>query len=263
MSNAVVAVRGRPRVRGRRSALANQSLTERVYAGLRAELLRCELAPGSQIYEGELASRYRVSKTPVREALNSLRQEGLIQVLPRRGYQVTAITLKHILSLLELRLVLEGGAAGLAVQRASASDLAQLEKLAKASYQRGNKQSEAEFIDANRAFHMRVAELSGNERLVDLIKRCLEELQRVFHLGADLRNISDEVAQDHLDLVDALRRRDADGARRIVGEQTAHTRTNILGALTRGDGELPVHLEIEPSSLDKADLRSSARARRR
>lgn len=222
---------------------AVKSLTDRVHAQLRADVLSCLLAPGTPVYEGELARQYGVSKTPVREALNSLRQEGLVEVLPRRGYQIMPLTMKDILTLLELRAVLETGAAALAAGRASKEGLDELEQLAHASYRRGDQQSETSFIEANTRFHKRVAELSGNERISALVARCLDELQRVFHLGADLRDISEEVAKDHLDLVVALRRRDPEAARGVVAAQVEHTRENIVRALTATSGSA-VHLEF-------------------
>jgi len=207
-------------------------------------VLSCALVPGSQVYEAELARRYGTSKTPVREALNALRQERLIVVHPRRGYQVMPLTMNDILSLLELRAVLESGAATLAASRSSKEDLDELEQLARASYSRGNRQSLDQFIDANTRFHVRVAELSGNERISALISRCLDELQRVFHLGADIKDISQEVAQDHLELVEALRKRDSESARTIVADQVKHTRENIISALTVSQAALPRHIEI-------------------
>jgi DNA-binding GntR family transcriptional regulator len=228
-----------------RNGRDKRSLTRRIYDALRADLLSCVLPPGAQLFEGDLAARYKVSKTPVREALNSLRQEGLVRVLPRRGYEVTAITLRDINALLELRFVLEAGAVDLAVRHLTSAGLERLEHLARASYKRGDRQSEAEFVAANRAFHLAFAELSGNQRLVDLIARCLDELQRVFHLGAGLRNITDEVAQDHLDLVAALQQRDTADARRIVAAQIAHTRANILRALAGGTDDVTQQIRVE------------------
>ena len=93
------------------------SLAEQVYMRLRTEILHCQLPPGTELSEAELAARFEMSKTPVREALVTLRQEGLVLTFPRRGYQVAPITFGDMNELFDLRIMLEAGAVELACQR--------------------------------------------------------------------------------------------------------------------------------------------------
>ena len=86
------------------------SLTEQAYLALREQVITCELAPGTDVSEKELAERLAMSKTPVREAMGRLCLEGLMESFPRRGYQVSPVTVKDMNDLFAVRGILEGAA---------------------------------------------------------------------------------------------------------------------------------------------------------
>ena len=87
------------------------SLRNRIVDALREEILTNRLKPGTVLLERECASRFGVSKTPVREALSLLVHEGLVELLPRKGYLVSSITVRDAQDDFELRVILEGAAA--------------------------------------------------------------------------------------------------------------------------------------------------------
>ena len=78
-----------------------------VYEQIRADILSCALVPGSAVYENELAQRYSVSKSPVRDALLRLQEHGLVEVLPRKGYRIRPISIADAHDLYEMRVLLE------------------------------------------------------------------------------------------------------------------------------------------------------------
>jgi DNA-binding GntR family transcriptional regulator len=226
-------------------ASADQSLADTAYQRLRQEILTCVLAPGEPLFEGAVAERYGVSKTPIREALNTLRREGLVRVLARRGYQVAPLTLQDVAELFQLRLLVEVGAAELAAERLGPADLDALEALAHVDYTPGSPASLAKFVRANREFHLRVVAATGNGRLVETVARCLDELERVFCLRADLRDITREVEHDHVALVEALRSGDGARAAAVMREQITATHRHIMSTLLDvGSSGLSVGLEI-------------------
>ena len=212
------------------------SLTEKVYSLLRAEILTCELEPGRELSEAELASRFDVSKTPVREALATLRSEGFVRTFPRRGYQVVPITFGDMNELFELRTVLESGAAELACQRISDGELDHLNKLADVVYDRAEQPSLKRFIQANRDFHGAIARASGNERLHQQLVRSINELERFFYLGARLRDVSGETRSDHHRIVEILRTRDQDAARAIIVQHNEITRQGLIRQIASSNG---------------------------
>jgi GntR family transcriptional regulator, rspAB operon transcriptional repressor len=212
-------------------ARGGRSLARQAYEALKQDILTCELRPGAQIFEGELATRYGTSKTPVREALNLLGQEGLVQVLPRRGYLVAPVTLRDVQEVFQLRLLLETAAAELAAEHITEEALRQLNALVAVRYTYRDRASYARFLRANRDFHIAVAQASGNQRLAAFVGKLLEDMERILHLGLDLRDSAEEMAAEHGELVDALLKGDAALARKVVTEQLQNSRKRVLEAL--------------------------------
>jgi DNA-binding GntR family transcriptional regulator len=216
---------GRP-TRARRRENSS-SLTEQVYQLLRAEILSCVLEPGQDISEAELAARFQVSKTPVREALATLRADGFVRAFPRRGYQIAPITLRDMNELFELRGVLEAGAAELACRRIGEDALAGLGILADVTYDRAERPSLKPFIRANREFHVAIARAAGNARLYQQLVKTMDELERFFYLGARLRDVSGETTSDHHKIVAALRSREGERARAAMIQHNEVTRRGL------------------------------------
>ena len=210
------------------SKRTGSSLTERVYRLLRSEILTCALEPGRELSEAELAARFNVSKTPVREALATLRSEGLVRTFPRRGYQVAPITFGDMNELFELRTILEAGAAELACDRITEDELANLNALADVVYDRAEQPSLQRFIEANRDFHTAIGRASGNDRLQGQLVKTIDELERFFYLGARLRDVSGETKSDHHQIVEVLRQRNAQSARATMIRHNEVTRQGLI-----------------------------------
>ena len=210
-----------------------ESLTTKAYNALRRDILACQITPGQELSEGELAARFNMSKTPIREALGKLRSEGLVRTYPRRGYQVSPVTFQDLNELFEMRSLLEGRAAELASEKISAERLDHLMTLAEIVYNRAEQPSITRFVRANRQFHEAIALASGNQRLHTTVVQVLDELQRFFHLGAQLRDVGGETSDSHRQIVQALRLRDAERARRQVMHEIQSTQAGLIVALTK------------------------------
>lgn len=221
-----------PKKRSSRKPTKPLSLTQKVYDMLRAEILTCSLQPGQEFNEAELAERFKISKSPVREALSILRQEGLVRTFPRRGYQITPITFGDMNELFEVRTILEAGAAELACRRVAEADIERLNRLADVVYDRGEQPSLEPFVRANRDFHLAIAHVSGNARLEDLLSRQIDALERFFYLGAQLRDVSHETAISHHQIVEVLAKGDPAQAREIMIHHNEQTREGLMLALT-------------------------------
>lgn len=213
-----------------------RSLTEGIYGQLRSEILHCVLKPGAELTEAGLATRFNVSKTPVREALAALRLDGLVKIFPRRGYQVAPLTLGDINSLFDARTVIEVGAAELAAQRISDAELLELKRLADVSYDPDTDHTLSYFIDANREFHLAIARASTNERLVGMLERQISELERFFYLGATLRDVNTETNNEHHQIVAVLSERNPEAARAIMIAHNNATRQGLVQALAHNAG---------------------------
>ena len=211
------------------------SLAHQAYQRLQQEILTCVLVPGQVVSERELARKYEVSKTPVREALSQACHQGLVLRLPGRGYLVAPITIKDIRALFDLRLILETVAVERAAQQPSSALIVGLREMSAVKYELDEPESHIYFLETNRAFHLTLAEAAGNPRLLALMSDLFDELERLFHLGLRLRDSSEEMRSEHQALVAALENGDQVAARQAITEQILSSRERILEAILQGD----------------------------
>lgn len=209
------------------------TLAEAAYTLIKNDIVMCAFDPGQFIAQAELAEKYAVGLTPVREALRQLSQEGFVQSVPRMGYIVSQITPQDVQEIYELRLILESSSVRLAASRALDSALDGIAQLANTTYTYKDRESYSRFLNQNANFHVSIATATGNKRLAFQISKTMDELNRVFHLGLDLRDSAVEMRQDHLALVDALRRRAPDLAEQRIQAEIQLSRERVMEALKR------------------------------
>ena len=216
------------------------SLTERAVSALRRDILATRLAPGEVISEAMAAERLELGKAPIRAALARLAEEGLVTAVPRRGWVVSLVTIRDIHEVFDLRLMLEPEAARRAAGRVDAPMLTRLDAVCAAGYDCADQDSTMCFLDANKRFHVAVAELGGNARLARQIDRLLDESTRMLVLGLRRRDRTHEMAHEHHALVEALALGRADEAARIMHAQVAESRRMVLAALTAPDAGIAI-----------------------
>lgn len=207
------------------------SMSLRVYGLLKRDIIRCVYAPGDTLHEGVLAAKYEVSKTPVREALNTLRREGYVVPQPRRGYLVAPISLQDVQDIYELRLMVEPQAARLAAARIRGPELERLRELADTPIPADTEEGYSRFLEAGSRFHAAVAAASGNAKLAETVEHLLEMMERFFHMGQDARDTDDGVVHDHGELVRALAEGDADRAETILRDELVSSRARVVDTL--------------------------------
>jgi DNA-binding GntR family transcriptional regulator len=212
------------------------SLAERAYHEIKRLIITGGLAPGAAILEGTLAARFGVSKTPIREALKRLELEGLTRVLPRVGYVVSPVSVGDVRALFELRMMLEPAAAELAADRVSPELLAELDSLARVSFAGADRENYAQLLEVNSRFHLDVVRGAGNARLTEILARALAEAERILHMAVDLRDASDLIIRDHVEIVRALREKDGARARRVSERHLEASRQRVLQAIVSGSG---------------------------
>jgi DNA-binding GntR family transcriptional regulator len=193
------------------------SLRNQVVGVLRDAILSGHFKPGAVLNEKELAERLGVSKTPIREALTLLDQEGLVQTIPRKGYIVTPITIQHVHDFFDLRIILESAAAERAALKITDEQLDQLSALVPDA-----KPAEdvTKRLDRNVEFHHFIARLSGNERLASLVRRLLREMQRMIAAGF--------IPEEHEKVMRAFRARDPKAAVAAMRDHICAVRDQAL-----------------------------------
>jgi DNA-binding GntR family transcriptional regulator len=212
-----------------------RTVAEDVYRALKRDILSLRHRPGASLTEQSLATAYGGSRVPVREACRRLQQEGLLTSIPYKGYFVSQISIKEINNCFDLRVVLETHALELAIDRAQAQHLRTLEELAASEYTYDDHSSYIEFLDRNQDFHIRVASLSGNDRLVSTLGDLIAAMQRFFFLGLDLGDYGGEMRGEHEELVALMQEGNKQRAVECLRAQILASRDRILRAL-RDDG---------------------------
>ena len=151
-----------PEYEARRSA----DSSERAYTTIRKLLVEFRLRPDERINEVQLSRRLGLSRTPIREALNRLSAEGFVSLTPNRGFFVRSLSSDGLIDLYEFRSIIECAAFQRLCERAEQSDLRRLEATCEAVAARDDRQSPDLFLVDDEAFHLQLAELSGNPELV-------------------------------------------------------------------------------------------------
>ncbi len=209
-------------------ATAQPPVSERIYAALRQEIMRCEIAPGTTLDAAAIARRYDVSKTPVRDAMQKLAADGLIAILPRSGYRVATITFQAVHEILDLRAAIGPHAARQAARYATPADIAELREIVReyaAPLDVGAMQQVA------RRFHVAIARCSRNKRVIALSESLFDELERLLRFAIDFSVKAGEHSDEHTALVDAIEAGDGERAAAIEVAHIRHAREFLIERL--------------------------------
>lgn len=202
----------------------------RVYLAMRSDIISCELIPGAAVSEAEMTSRYKASRTPVREACRKLQEERLLQIIPFKGYFIAPLTFDEFRDLNEMLLVLDPAAAAMAAERASEEQIVSIERWANYVYHPGEKKSYETFLDWNYNLHVEIAAATGNELMVEQTANLQTRLLRYYYLVITMSSYGKELVDEHHGIVRAIRARKPDQARDRATEHVIRTieRTSLI-----------------------------------
>ncbi len=201
------------------------SLRETVTQILRAAIISGEMAPGEVYSAPALGARFGVSATPVREAMVDLSREGLVETVPNKGFRVTAVSDSDLDDIAALRMLIEPPTVREVTPRIPAEAIPALRALAQAIVDQAAAGDLVTYTEADRRFHLAILEYSHNQRLVSLVSD-LRSHTRLYGLSGMVdRGTLTASAAEHLELVDLIAARDAQGAgslmRRHIGRVRA------------------------------------------
>ncbi len=210
----------------------HQTLEAMVCEELRKQIILGQRAPGTRLVESSIAEELGVSRGPVREAIRTLDREGFVAISPRRGATVADVSVAEALECYEVRIVLEGLAARLAAERRTDADLAEIRLVLTT----GQELLDADRWDAlanlNNELHVALAKASGNRQLVDLMSQYAKRIAWMFARSAPQRGHAAWV--EHAGIVDAIERRDGDGAEEKARRHIERSREQFLVAIAAG-----------------------------
>lgn len=194
------------------------TLSQQVYAHLRAGILDSTYPPGSSLPEEAMAAKLNVSRVPIREALRRLSAEGLVTVVPRQGATVTELTSKQFLDAYQVREVLEVLAVRLAVPRLTQDDLDQLDALQHAMHLAADANDAEAFFAVNAEFHGFVVDKADNGDLKSIYDSLIDRMRRYRTPSLDLRGGMTTSLDEHATLLIAIREGNTDEAAHLMAQ---------------------------------------------
>lgn len=204
--------------------VTRSSLREQVRDILRLQIITGEVEPGRLYSVNDFLTLLGVSQTPIREALGDLEQAGLVQVIRNRGFIVPSLTDHDLDEIFQLRTMLEVSAIDYLVEVELDPDAVRTcrrtVELCLASAQEGNL---AEFLEADREFHLELVRMLGNNRLVETVNRIRDQTRLYGVINLTSEDLA-TFAKEHEELFDAVLARDGARARTLLRKHLQHTR---------------------------------------
>jgi DNA-binding GntR family transcriptional regulator len=225
----------------------SKSLHEQVYEALRAAILGGDLQAGERLVETQLADWLQVSRTPLREALRQLQQDGLVTADVNGGLRVTTLTPTEAIELYDCRLALEGLAAAGACVNATPEQLSQIEayvlRAEGAVHQAPQTVSCQQLLELDYQFHRLIAESSGNRRLVSLLDSLFDAmaLLRIQTLKRNPKVL--DIQREHRQIYEAIATGNPEVARDAISRHLLASKARVV-------------LEIEEAMLGNHSLQS-------
>jgi len=189
---------------------------ERIYGQLREDIMNLVLYPGSRVTESELAARFGVSRTPIREALQRLSVEGYLTIRPKHGCFIRNLDVFELAEYYDVRVGLELEAVALLGKRVPYREVAALAELWDPERLHFGDQGTDTLKDAEEDFHVQLAELSGNAVLVRYLKDVNSHIRIIRRLGFPDRDSVVSTYQEHFDICQRLLQDDIEGARELL-----------------------------------------------
>jgi DNA-binding GntR family transcriptional regulator len=217
----------------------SDTIRKKVYTYVREQIMSGRIAPNQRLIETKIAQEIGTSRTPVREALHNLEIEGLIQSIPRIGYQVKEISEQEVEEICEIRSVIEGLAARWAMEKASAKAVRELKKNIALTVAQVSKGEVRAFIDLDAQFHEIIARCSGSTRLLELSQTLRGHMLRYRVKSIFLEDTVLQALQGHQAILKAIEKGDPEVVTLAVQVHLKESKKSILRhALKKEDGFL-------------------------
>jgi len=211
----------------------HMTLRERIVSSIRGAIVNGQLRPGARIAEPELADKFGISRTPIREAFRQLESEGFISVIPRKGAIVASLSAQDVSNFYDLKMVLEGYAAKLAAKTLTENDLTKMATVNRQLEAASAKKDLRRVLDLHNEFHDIFLRACGNDKLHAIVQNMVMQFQRFRLILAMPGRIEGSIRQ-HQEIIEAFRKRDASLAEELVQRNALYGKTILLRELAKG-----------------------------
>lgn len=210
------------------------TLRERIVSSIRNAIINGQLKPGTRIAEPELAEKFGISRTPIREAFRQLETEGFISVIPRKGAIVASFSAQDVSNFYDLKMILEGYAARLATMTLTESEIDRMETVNRQMTAASGKKDLRRVLDLHNEFHDTFLRAAGNDRLHQIVQSMVAQFQRYRLILAMPGKVEGAIDQ-HVEIIDAFRRRDPSLAEKLVQKNALYGKRILLKELAKKD----------------------------
>ena len=214
--------------------LRRAGLHEQAAERLRAMIVHGTLLPGAPLIESELSEALGISRTPLREALKLLAQQGLVELRANRSAAVRSMRPEQITELFEALAGIERLAAERAAERITPAELHELGALQEAIVRDHRAGQREPYFAANRRIHRLIVEAGRNTALADIHAALLDRAEQVRFFALRLEDRWEQSIAEHQDILDAITARDGDRAGRLLGAHVGHTADTVARCLASG-----------------------------
>lgn len=216
----------------------HQTLREKILETIREAILKGSLKPGEKVAEPELAERFGISRTPIREAFRQLESEGYLTVIPRKGAVVAALSEQDVQEYYAIKSILEGYAAELAADRLSSKELEKLETINRRLKKLAADGDVKAFYRVHNEFHDLFLKAAGNSKLYELIQQLGMKFNRLRMASLSVEGRMNISVAEHDKLLEAFRTHDGDLAEHLVKKTAAIGGKVLLESMTHAEGGL-------------------------
>lgn len=206
------------------------SLEEQVTETLEAEILTGKLAAGTSLTEQSLSVRLGVSRTPIRAALHTLAEEGLINLIPNKGAVVVGVTREDLIDIYRIRMRLEGLASALAAERISPEELATLRESVELAEFYISKNDAEHLKELDTQFHAIIYRASGNRMLNKTLSELHRNITSYRKMSLAVPGRLERSVGEHREILAAIEERDAERADRLTSAHVEAALENMLSA---------------------------------
>ncbi|MCC7041737.1 MAG: GntR family transcriptional regulator [Burkholderiales bacterium] len=206
------------------------SLRDRAYAALRQMITDADIYAHPdeiRLDEKQLSAALGVSRTPIREAMTLLEQEGFLRTEPRRGIFIVRKTKREIIEMIQMWAALESMAARLATTHATDAEIAELRRLFDEFRTEAPADHLEEYSEANIAFHQAIIRLSKSPLMIKTTDNLFMHVRAIRKLTISQKDRAARSIADHMHIIDALEQRDTELAERLVRQHSLDLATHV------------------------------------
>ncbi len=206
-------------------------LRDVIFNTLREAIIAGELKPGERLMEVQLAERMGVSRTPVREAIRKLELEGWVNMIARKGAQVTGLSVKDIMDVLEVRASMDALATALSAARIKDDELKELKNIYAQFSNYMEKENLSGLIKKDVEFHEIIYRSSRNDKLIQIVSNLREQVQRFRVIYLKDYSSPKDIVKEHLEIIEAISTRDEERASKVAKKHIENQKEAIINSI--------------------------------